>query len=484
MPRFARFLIFALFLAPVAISQQQDDSADDMRRWMQDQRDEFEAYVSEQDREFAAFLSEVWREFDVSAGRVRDTAPKPREVPMAPKPVTPPAVSADPDPEPLPPLPEPTPPPPPPIVRPAAREMDVEFLGLVYRLPADLRLGDLRRDSASPESAAAAWLALSAIDSQDLLTTVDTLARERQLGDWGLFRLLETVADDFYPVDPSRRALLHWYLSVRSGLDVRLAFSRPGFVVLYATEQAVYQVHFFVREKTAYYIHDTEARFADTESLRTYDAHSPGDLRPLSFDFALLPLTEPDRRIRTLDWALNGEQRETEVVLDTRLVDFLGSVPQTGLDSHFGTSISPPALNSLATALAPDLEGRDPTGRVAVLLHFVQTALPYATDQDQFGYEDYLYPDEALYYPACDCEDRAALFAALVRELVGLEVVGLDYPGHIATAVALPGDPPGDRFTWRDIRFTVCDPTYIGAGLGRSMPITGSSQPGIIDVSG
>ena len=120
---------------------------------------------------------------------------------------------------------------------------------------------------------------------------------------------------------------------------------------------------------------------------------------------------------------------------------------------------------------------------MAVLLHFLQTALPYRTDLEQFGYEDYLYPDETLYYPACDCEDRAVLFAVLVRELVGLDVVGLDYPGHIAAGVALPGDVPGDRFTWRDVRFTVCDPTYIGAGLGRSMPIPGSQQPGIIDVS-
>jgi len=107
---------------------------------------------------------------------------------------------------------------------------------------------------------------------------------------------------------------------------------------------------------------------------------------------------------------------------------------------------------------------------VRLLLHFVQTALPYATDQEQFGEEDYLYPDETLFYPASDCEDRSALLAALVRLLVGLPVVGLDYPGHIALAVALPQEVPGDRFTWREVVYTVCDPTYIGAALGQTMP--------------
>ena len=477
-------IAFMLLVAPAALPQQENDGADEMRRWMRQQRDDFDQYVSAQDAEFAAFLSEAWREFDVSAGRVRDQAPKPREVPMAPKPVAPPPVPDQPDTAPLPDLRAPTPPPPPPASRPVDREIDVSFLGLIYRLPADRHLGDLPRTTAGPEAAGDAWLALSRIDTDNLFTTVDTLARNRQLGDWGRFRLLEAIADGFYPADHSRRALLHWYLAVRSGLDVRLAYARPGYVVLYATEQAVYQVHFFMHEQTAYYLHDPDGRFTDTETLRTYDGQVPDRSRGLTFDFSRLPLTEPDLETRTLDWALNGQPRETEIELDRRLVSYLGTVPQVGLESHFGAAVSPRVLQSLAASLAPDLASRDTTGRVAVLLHFVQTALPYSTDGDQFGYEDYLYPDESLYYPACDCEDRAALFATLVRELVGLDVVGLDYPGHIATGVALPGDVPGDRFTWRDVWFTVCDPTYIGAGLGRSMPIAGSQQPGIIDVSG
>ena len=43
--------------------------------------------------------------------------------------------------------------------------------------------------------------------------------------------------------------------------------------------------------------------------------------------------------------------------------------------------------------------------------------------------------DEPLFYPYSDCEDHSVLFAYLVRELPGLEVIGLDYPGHVATAV-------------------------------------------------
>jgi len=480
-------LLFGL-AAVTATAQDPSDRADEMRRWLRAEREEYARYVTEQDREFAAFLGEAWREFDVLAGRVRDVVPKPRTAPRAPAPVEPPPpspVAPEVAPEIAPPpRPEPTPPPRPPVARPGVREIDLEFLGLEHRLPVADALRRLWRRTPGPADAGEAWLVLSATDHAPLLAAVAQARAERQLGDWGEFSLLEAVAAACYPDDPSRRALVHWFLAARAGLAVRLAYAEPGYVVLFAAAQSVYQVEFLVREETAYYLHDPAGRFARTARLTSYDGQCPGPAHPLTFDFAQLPLTGPDPVHRTLCWELNGRERETEVVVDRRLVAYLATVPQVGLASHFGAGLSPLARQSLHEALAADLASYDPTGRVAVLLHFVQTALPYLTDQEQFQREDYLYPDETLFQPACDCEDRAALFAALVRDLVGLDVVGLDYPGHIATAVALPGDPPGDRFRWQSVTYTVCDPTYIGAGIGRSMPIAGTDRPGIIVAAG
>lgn len=82
-----------------------------------------------------------------------------------------------------------------------------------------------------------------------------------------------------------------------------------------------------------------------------------------------------------------------------------------------------------------------------MLLNFVQTAFEYRADGEQFGYERPFFPDETLFYPYSDCEDRAILYAVLVRELLGLDVVLLHYPNHLATAVALGDDVPGDYLT-------------------------------------
>ncbi|MFQ6042627.1 MAG: hypothetical protein ACE5PV_17360, partial [Candidatus Poribacteria bacterium] len=89
---------------------------------------------------------------------------------------------------------------------------------------------------------------------------------------------------------------------------------------------------------------------------------------------------------------------------------------------------------------------------------------------EQFGGEKVLFPEESLFYDYSDCEDRSVLFAYLVRKLVGLEVIGLDFPGHIATGVKFNTDVTGDYVMYQNRRYIICDPTYINADAGVCMP--------------
>ena len=104
------------------------------------------------------------------------------------------------------------------------------------------------------------------------------------------------------------------------------------------------------------------------------------------------------------------------------------------------------------------------------MLHFVQNAFEYQTDDVQFGVERPLFADEMLYYPYCDCEDRSIFYSILVRDLLGLDVVLLNYPRHLATAVRFVDEMDGDHIILSGKRYTICDPTYIGANIGEAMP--------------
>jgi hypothetical protein len=76
------------------------------------------------------------------------------------------------------------------------------------------------------------------------------------------------------------------------------------------------------------------------------------------------------------------------------------------------------------------------------------------------------------------------LFAWLVRQLLGLDVIGLDYPGHIATAVQLKTAVKGDVVTFNNKDYTVADPTYINARLGMTMPAFKKNRPNVIRIGG
>ena len=115
---------------------------------------------------------------------------------------------------------------------------------------------------------------------------------------------------------------------------------------------------------------------------------------------------------------------------------------------------------------APQWPGRASARR----LHYLHRAFPYKTDEAQFGIERTLFAEEMYYYPYSDCEDRSILFARLVKDLLGLDVVLLYYPAHIAAAVCFKGEVKGDYMQLGNKRYVICDATYIGAGVGEAMP--------------
>ena len=139
-------------------------------------------------------------------------------------------------------------------------------------------------------------------------------------------------------------------------------------------------------------------------------------------------------------------------------------------DRYVNAKVNPAVAGRLLSALAPIVEGKSETEAANLLINFVQTGFKYATDQEQFGYEKPFFVEELFYYPYCDCEDRSVLYSYLVRNLLKLDVVLLDYPNHIATAVCFNENVSGDFVTVEGKKYIVCDPTYIGASIGKAMP--------------
>jgi hypothetical protein len=63
-----------------------------------------------------------------------------------------------------------------------------------------------------------------------------------------------------------------------------------------------------------------------------------------------------------------------------------------------------------------------------------------------------------LLYEHSDCDDRAALFFYLVKEIYNLPMIAVLYPTHITIAVQFD-KPEGTPIVYNGRNYSICDPT-------------------------
>ncbi len=95
---------------------------------------------------------------------------------------------------------------------------------------------------------------------------------------------------------------------------------------------------------------------------------------------------------------------------------------------------------------------------VDYLMRFTRYAFLFKQDNQQFGGEKRLSPEQTLLFEQSDCDDRAALFFYLVKEIYNLPMIVLSYPEHVTVAVKFE-KPVGKPILYNGEKYSVCEPT-------------------------
>ncbi len=293
------------------------------------------------------------------------------------------------------------------------------------------------------------------------------------LNDWGYYQLAKAASESIFE-DSNEQRLFTWYLLLKSGYNVKVGYTNDEVFLLLPSYQKLFSVLYLSDHVNTYYILDSNTK--KLSNLRTYSANYPGSANLFSFNLESLPNFTGDKIAREITY----KDKTIQLQFENNDLDYLSSYPHCELSSYFLSGISKYNWKQLDELLLPLLDGKTDRQKVDELLHFIQLALEYATDQEQFGKERYLYAEESLYYPFCDCEDRSILLAELVNRYLKLPIVGLDFPGHIATAIHIPGEEDGAHITFNGKKYLVCDPTYINANAGMIPPDLKNEQIEII----
>jgi hypothetical protein len=459
-----RRILLILILAHVSFSLTADGFAD----WLKRERETFQGFQSREDKAFRDFLSREWEEFEASRSIPSYQEPKLSRQPVVDSGSAPPSSFTNAYPRQQP--------------KGANHFLDFSFRGLpsvvieIYgismRFPkADIELPALEEEET--RGVADYWDRLSSMDLEKLFLSLETARDRLNLGDWGLAGLVHAYAESQAGGNRGEESALSWFLLIKAGYDVRLVFD-PGSGELYLmlpAEEILYGAPYADLDGRRYYFIDFGPSREYPRRFSSYPEGFPAAGKRMSFSLDSVPALPPQTEARLLDFSYQGREISLRLEYDLSLIDYYDNHPQASFGSYLSGGASQSFSAAVRESFDPLLHGRSPEEAAGLLLRFVQTAFAYRTDQDQFSREKWMLPDETLFYPYSDCDDRSVLFAWLVRELLELPVIGIQWPGHMAVAVAFDSPAGGAGFHAAGRRWTLCDPTYMGADVGMVMPV-------------
>ncbi len=318
---------------------------------------------------------------------------------------------------------------------------------------------------------------------------IDNVVNEFGLNEWGYFCLLRTLSERMFTNVNDRVLFCFYMLRNEGGFKTRLARGQESgaltLLIAIDNSKQVYSYTYF--------------RFNDDDSGKTqvkyYTVYGGGKASEAVYSYDYCK-QDAEKRQMCLDFNNNLNMGQCDVKRTVKLTKtdnitlpynkshmaYLDDVPMTVFPIYFQSPVAIEAQQVLQKKFNEMKNDYTPTQFIAMLLHFVQTGFDYKTDEEQFGYEKYFYPEEVIGYPYCDCEDRSAMFAWLVQKYTNAKVIGLQYEGHVATAVWFGDDAEvkGDGFMYGGKKYYVCDPTYINASIGMTMPQYKNKTPKVI----
>ncbi len=492
-PNYLKSILCLILLSPsVCIKAQNINS--EFERFKQEAKEEYQNFKNQAEQEYREYRDRVnaeYAEFMRKAWVKQEVSPA-DPVPERPEPPTPvvkePDIKIEPIKRPLPfsnlvPVPAPKP-----LVRPELPSepilpdrksgFEFTFYGTQCEVPLDddlkFKLKGIRENHVAD-----AWKSLSNDMSTDLVMSCLDWRDELDLCDWGYVSFTQKMTEAYYGTDNINEArLMQMYLLVHSGYMVRIArMDDDRLVLLLPSDNHIWQYPYLIIGDYNYYLLDSEAK---KKQVYLFDRKFPKE-QMLSLDMDSVPdLEDRESGLKAFS-SKRFPDINVNIAINPNLIDFYKDYPLSNdWDLYARASLSISAKQQLYPVLRKSIDGLGELVSAERLLNFVQTAFEYKTDGNQFGYEKPFFADETFGYDYCDCEDRSILFSILVHDLLNLDVVLVNYPGHMATAVRFNENVSGAYFDIEGHTYTVCDPTYIGAPVGDAMSQFENSSANII----
>ncbi|MBB4078651.1 hypothetical protein GGR28_001264 [Lewinella aquimaris] len=279
------------------------------------------------------------------------------------------------------------------------------------------------------------------------------------LNDFLFFKLARNTVNTIYRgAAPAAQTITLYKLLIDAGFDARLTFRGDQIYLNVYTKEELFEVPIIESEGRPYAnISCLDGQCKGRQRLYIFNDHPNPRGKSFGFQLNSWPSLATQPTNKDLVFSYHGIPQQLSVTFDKTMVDIMTDYPFIHEYCYLETPLSPTLAKSLLPQLEKLMQGMDVQQQLELLTSFTRSAFSYKEDNEYFGRSKPMVPEELFGYSYSDCEDRSALFFALVRDLLDLPMAVIAYDDHLTVAVG--SDMPGDSFNYKGQRYVFCDPT-------------------------
>lgn len=305
---------------------------------------------------------------------------------------------------------------------------------------------------------------------ETIASSLKESARKMLLDDVGTGRLIHNCARNLYG-EAADAALFEWILLRHAGYDAVLGYGgtlKTYVQFAFLTEGT--QFVLFMGKK--YTLPQGEPDPAVAKETIFVSGLEPATPRQAMFwNLYRLPLLGKSRRLRKCSFTFDARNYKLYIPWMDDVVDYLNDLPVISLGPLFyQTPMNQRARIIMQDSLNAWTQGFSPRKKLDFMLAFLQQSFPYRRDRDYLKYDRHNFSEQTLAAPFSDCEDKAILYAQLVRDVLGLSAILLYNSSleHVSVGIAWKDVGAGTIVQFQNQHYLICEPANYGYRSGES----------------
>ena len=299
---------------------------------------------------------------------------------------------------------------------------------------------------------------------QSIVNALQVYRDKEKPDDWLYYQLIRKTAQQISPKAENyfRYTLYKWFLLNMSGYDASLSIGNNRILFYVQSDENIYNIPYRMRGGKQYVClnyHDYGTIDFDKEKFKEVVIQTPGPKKTFSYKVTHLPNFRPeDYQEKDLTFNYYENEYHFRVKVSTDVGTIFAHYPVVDYSTYFNIPFNAVTYGSLIPELKEKVKKMKVKTGVDYLMHFTRYAFSFKSDEEVFGQEKRLTPEQTMLLDNSDCDDRAGLFFYLVKEIYDLPMIVLEYDKHVTVAVKFD-KCYGAGVVYNGVHYSICEPS-------------------------